>query len=177
MVENDEESKVASQGIKNPCYKCKEQAAKYKNKNDVVCKDCLLWMLTHRFKNALVRYVRIQKDYPNLVAVSGGSNSMAMLHFLHCCLNGNTSQKKMFFKIHVLYIDEARGVYGVPDERAEANCQLVIDACTQYGFNYTILPLERVYEMQRDSLNQAPEDMDSDKYKTPGKDLPADHRV
>lgn len=50
-----------------------------------------MWMLTHRFKNALVRYVRIQKDYPNLVAVSGGSNSMSMLHFLHCCLNGNTS--------------------------------------------------------------------------------------
>ena len=77
--------------IKQPCYKCKEKPAQYKNKQDVVCRDCLMWMLTHRFKNALVRYVRIQKDYPNLVAVSGGSNSMAMLHFLHCCLNGNTS--------------------------------------------------------------------------------------
>ena len=76
-------------------------------------------MLTHRFKNALVRYVRIQKDYPNLVAISGGSNSMAMLHFLYCCLSGNTSQKKMFFKIHVLYIDEARAVYDVPQDEAD----------------------------------------------------------
>ena len=90
-----------------------------------MCQECLLWMLTHRFKNALVRYVRIQKDYPNLVTVSGGSNSMAMLHFLYCCLSGNTSQKKMFFKIHVLYIDEARAVYGVSQEEADLRANLV----------------------------------------------------
>jgi len=63
-------------------------------------------MLNHRFKNSIVRYIRIQKDYPNLVAVSGGSNSMAMLHLLYNCLNGNKSAKRMFFKIHILYIDE-----------------------------------------------------------------------
>ena len=59
--------------MKNPCYKCKEKPAQYKNKSDIICKDCLFWSLTHRFKNAMIRYVRIQKDYPNLVAISGGS--------------------------------------------------------------------------------------------------------
>ena len=72
---------------------------------------------------------------------------MAMLHFLHCCLSGNTSQKKMFFKIHVLYIDEARAVYGVSQEEADARTTLVTGACKQYGFNYTVLPFERIYEL------------------------------
>lgn len=63
-------------------------------------------MLIHRFKNSIIRHVRVQKDFPNLVAVSGGSNSMAMLDLLNQCLSGNTSAKKMFFKVHVLYIDE-----------------------------------------------------------------------
>ena len=80
----------------------------------------------------------------------------------------------MFFKIHVLYIDEARGVYGVTDEKAEENQQLIIKACQEYGFQYTILPLERAFELQRDSLNEASEDMDAAKYKTPGLDLPSD---
>ena len=101
-----EETKTVLEPLKKLCYKCKEKAAQFKNKQDIICRECLCWILSHRFKNALVRHVQIQKDYPNLVAVSGGSNSMAMLYFIHGCLNGNKSQKKMFFKIHVLYIDE-----------------------------------------------------------------------
>ena len=138
----------------------------------MVCKDCLLWMLTHRFKNALVRYVRIQKDYPNLVAVSGGSNSMAMLHFLHCCLNGNTSQKKMFFKIHVLFIDEAVGVFESHEEEAEKQRETIRATCERYGFTLTILPIEKIYELSLDSENNSTEDMDAVKYKTISDTLP-----
>jgi len=131
-----------------------------------------MWMLTHRFKNSLVRHVRIQKDYPSLVAVSGGSNSMAMLHFLHFCLNGNTSLKKMFFKIHVLYIDEAAGVFGSPEEEAAKHRETIRAACERYGFTLTILPFEKVYELSLDSQNEASEDMDSEKYMTPSETLP-----
>lgn len=102
---------------------------------------------------------------------------MAMLHFLHCCLNGNTSQKKMFFKIHVLYIDEARSVYGVTQEEADARIALVTEACQQYGFNYTILPIERVFELSRDALNEAPEDMDHAKYKVLSETLSVNQTV
>ena len=136
-----------------------------------------MWMLTHRFKNALVRYVRIQKDYPNLVTISGGSNSMAMLHFLYFCLSGNTSQKKMFFKIHVLYIDEARAVFNVSQEEADRRTALITDACQRYGFNYTVLPFEKIYELQRDSLNEPAEDMDQVKYKTLCQSLPVNQSV
>lgn len=102
---------------------------------------------------------------------------MAMLHFLHCCLNGNTSQKKMFFKIHVLYIDEAKGVFGATQEQADERIALVTEACQKYGFNYTILPIERIFELTRDSLNEAPEDMDQDKYKVISESLPINGAV
>lgn len=97
---------------------------------------------------------------------------MAMLHFLHSCLNGNTSQKKMFFKIHVLYIDEARGVYGHDAERAAANCAVIADACTRYGFALTIIPFEKVFEIERDSRNEPREDMDHAKYKRLDQEAP-----
>jgi hypothetical protein len=40
------------------CYKCKEASANYKNKQDEVCKSCLINILIHKFKNALKTHVR-----------------------------------------------------------------------------------------------------------------------
>lgn len=170
-----EETKVAE--VKKPakdkmCYKCKVNKATVTNKQEVSCKDCLMFMLTHRFKNAIVRYVRIQKDYPNLVAVSGGSNSMAMLHLLHNCLNGNKSTKKMFFKVHILFIDEGT-IYGWTQEQRDQNRKLVEQACANYGFGITTVMLESVFDVDHDTKNVAAsvDDMDSDAYKQSGASL------
>ncbi len=42
-LQDAEESKGASEpaALRNPCYKCKEKSAKYKNKSDMICGDCL----------------------------------------------------------------------------------------------------------------------------------------
>ena len=53
----------------------------------------------------------------------------------------------MFFKIHILYIDEAQAVFNVDDAEAKLRRDFVIDHCTKYGFTYTIVPLETVYEI------------------------------
>ena len=37
---------------------------------------------------------------------------MALLNMLYHSLFGNQSQRKMFFKVHILYIDETCAVYG-----------------------------------------------------------------
>jgi 3'-phosphoadenosine 5'-phosphosulfate sulfotransferase (PAPS reductase)/FAD synthetase len=97
-------------------------------KKERVCKDCYIQNVGHRFKNTLLRYCRVQKDFPNLVAVSGGSNSMAMLNLIWMCLSGNKSQKKMFFKVHVLYIDET-SIFGVNQEEADRRRRVITDAC------------------------------------------------
>lgn len=72
---------------------------------------------------------------------------MAMLHFLFNCLSGNTSQKKMFFKIHVLYIEEGPAVYGWSSEATLKYRTLIQQTCTKYNFTYTVVPLESIYDV------------------------------
>ena len=79
--------------------------------------------IVHRFKQALRTNLKIWKDDLNLICVSGGSSSMALLDLMHQALFAGTeevvthiSQKKMFFKVHVLYIDEGQAVYGWDDD-------------------------------------------------------------
>ena len=61
-----------------------------------------------RFKQSLRTNLKIWKDDLNLICISGGSSSMALLDLMHEALFGATSltQRKMFFKVHVLHIDE-----------------------------------------------------------------------
>ena len=178
-----EESKTCgdcacSEEIKPPkttdrlCLKCKTNRATRLLKNEQVCGECYQFNLTHRFKNTLVRYCRIQKDFPNLVAVSGGSNSMAMLHMLWNCLSGNKSQKKMFFKVHVLYIEEGIQVFGISSEEAERRRNLIIRVCESYQFTYTIIQLEAVYEVHMEAMQSDATDLESIIYQKISADLP-----
>jgi len=108
-----EEKKVEIRACKL-CFKCKEQRATIKIKKEASCNDCFQYNVTHRFKNNLVRHCKVSgKDAgTSLVAVSGGTNSMAMLHLLWQCLGANKTNRKMFFTVHVLYIRESRAVFG-----------------------------------------------------------------
>ena len=51
----------------------------------------------------------------------------------------------MFFRCHVVYVDESL-VYGWDEETRSKNLSIVKDACEEAKFEYTILPLERVFE-------------------------------
>ena len=174
VEQSSPQQEEAKTPLKNACYKCKEKPAKFQNKQDTVCWECLENMLVHRFKNAITRHCGIQKDYPNLVAISGGSNSMAMLHFLYNCLGGNTSTKKMFFKIHVLYIEEGPAVYGWSPELIQQHRQLIAQTCERYQFAYTIVPLESVFDIKQDFINKvaSPEELNSEIYKAFHQNLP-----
>ena len=78
--------------------------------------------VVHRFKSSLRVNLKIWKDDLNLICISGGSASMALLDLMHNSLFGDEekekdgavkiTQRKMFFKVHVLHIDEGRAVYG-----------------------------------------------------------------
>jgi tRNA(Ile)-lysidine synthase TilS/MesJ len=96
------------------CFKCKLRPPNYKNKADKVCKGCFMESVVARFKMSLRLNLKIWKDDLNLICISGGSSSMGLLDLMHEALFGNTSlsQRKMFFKVHILYIDEGRAVYG-----------------------------------------------------------------
>lgn len=65
---------------------------------------------------------------------------MALLNLIYAALFG-PSQRKMFFNVHVLYIDET-AIYNWDESTSEEYVKIVTDACEQYGFKYTIVPSE-----------------------------------
>jgi len=44
---------------------------------------------------------------------------MAMLNMLYLSLFGGSSNKKMFFKVHVIYIEEGSALYGWDPSKRE----------------------------------------------------------
>lgn len=72
---------------------------------------------------------------------------MALLNFLYISLFANQSTRKMFFRVHILYIDECSAVYGVDEETRLRNIQFIVDTCQRYKFTYTIVPLEQVFDI------------------------------
>ena len=94
------------------CFKCKQRPPNYANKQDKVCKGCFMESIVHRIKSSLRLNLKIWKDDLNLICISGGSSSMALLELMHEALFGaSITQRKLFFRVHVLYIDEGRAVY------------------------------------------------------------------
>lgn len=54
----------------------------------------------------------------------------------------------MFFKVHILYIDEAQAVFNTTEGEAEDRRNFVIQHCVNYGFTYSIVPIESAYELE-----------------------------
>ena len=54
----------------------------------------------------------------------------------------------MFFKVHILYIDEAQAVFKTSEEEAETRRNFIIHHCVKYGFTYSIVPIESAYEVK-----------------------------
>ena len=75
---------------------------------------------------------------------------MALLDLIHEALFGQTSltQRKMFFKVHVIYIDEGRAVYNWSQEFWQEHIDAMKDTVqNKYGFTLTIVPIEKIFEV------------------------------
>jgi len=74
------------------CFKCRIRAPNYSQKQDKVCKICFMDSMIHRFKMSLRLNLKIWKDDLNVICISGGSSSMALLDLMHDSLFGTSSQ-------------------------------------------------------------------------------------
>lgn len=76
---------------------------------------------------------------------------MSLLDLMHQALFGEQqmSQRKMFFKVHVLYIDEGPAVYGWTPEFHQKQINMIRELCEQrYGFSWTIVPIELIFGLE-----------------------------
>ena len=116
--------------------------------------------IIHRFKQSLRLNLKIWKDDLNLICISGGSCSMALLDLLHDSLFGTSSQtqRKMFFRVHVLYIDEGPAVYNWSDDFHNEQIELIKQICEKYEFTYSIVPIESIFDIDFDLKQPTPEE-------------------
>lgn len=107
-------------------------------------------ILNHKFRSNLRAHCKIRHEDYVLVCVSGGNNSMAMLHWFYTTFNDNTSNRKLFFKLKVVYIDDSlltlvnNGNSESMEELRRVKKEYIYDLCKKYGFEVDIVNLEEV---------------------------------
>jgi cytoplasmic tRNA 2-thiolation protein 2 len=67
---------------------------------------------------------------------------MAMLHWFYATFNDNTSNRKLFFKLKVLYVDDSFLYSSDYDSDRNNRKQMISDVCTKYGFPFSTINLE-----------------------------------
>ena len=130
------------------CDKC-ENSAVYSRKysGESLCSECFSNSILRKTAKTISKYNMIQNNELVCVAVSGGKDSLALLHVL------SKMAKNHNFRIHAITIDE-----GIPGYRDEA-LDIVKDFCTKLGVEHTVYPYEELFGLTlEESLKQHEDD-------------------
>ena len=113
---NNEKEKDKNKGNRNKknkiidkkiCQKCNENNSKVYNRNKFLCLQCFNEIIVHKFKANLRTCCKIRQEDYILVCISGGNFSMSMLEMFRQSFDESKSNRKLFFKIKILYIDDS----------------------------------------------------------------------
>lgn len=124
--------------------------------------------MSHKFRSSLRAHCKIRHEDYALVCVSGQTNSMAMLHMFNSTFNDNTSQRKLFFKLKVLYVDDSFLQYSSDTlsdniENFLNNRKNIIEnisqLCEKYGFPFDCICLENIYQINQLNDNSEPKNL------------------
>ena len=150
--ENKKQKKIISKEI---CEKCMNNPSKLYNRNKFLCLDCFNGIIIHKFKSNLRTCCKIRQEDYLLVCISGGNYSMGMLELFHQSFNDSNSNRKLFFKIKILYVDDSillKDKEKIIEERNKR--KLFIDKkLKEYKFDYDIIYLEKVMNLNDINLN------------------------
>ena len=150
--ENKKQKKIINKKI---CEKCMNNPSNLYNRNKFLCLDCFNSIIIHKFKSNLRTCCKIRQEDYLLVCISGGNYSMAMLELFHQSFNDSNSNRKLFFKIKILYVDDSillKDKEKIIEERNKR--KLFIDKkLKEYKFDYDIIYLEKVMNLNDINLN------------------------
>ena len=121
------------------CDKCENQAVyvrKYSGQS--LCSDCFSNSILRKTAKTISKYKMIKNDELVCVAVSGGKDSLALLHIL------NQMAKSHNFRIKAITIDE-----GIPGYRDEA-LDIVKDYCNKLDVEFNAYSYKDLFELSLD---------------------------
>ncbi len=118
------------------CYACRQREGKYKLHGQVYCKDCFLRLFERSVKRCVKKWKLIEANDRIALAVSGGKDSMVMLHVISKIAKKYENVELFPFHL-ILGIDESYELDQL--KHAIANCEalglklLVISAKLKLG--------------------------------------------
>ncbi|MFY9301445.1 MAG: TIGR00269 family protein [Candidatus Nitrosotenuis sp.] len=121
------------------CDRCDNTAAysrKYSGEN--LCSECFSDSILRKTAKTISKYNMIQNDDLVCVAVSGGKDSLALLHIL------SKMSESHNFRIHAITIDE-----GIPGYRKEA-LEIVKKFCDGLGVSHSVYGYEQLFGLTLD---------------------------
>ncbi|NDB63893.1 MAG: TIGR00269 family protein [Nitrosopumilaceae archaeon] len=130
------------------CDRCQNSAVySRKYSGESLCSDCFSNSILRKTAKTISKYNMIQNNELVCIAVSGGKDSLALLHVL------SNMAKNHNFRIHAITIDE-----GIPGYRDEA-LDIVKDFCAKLGVEHTVYPYKELFGLTLDeSLKQHEDD-------------------
>ena len=140
---------------KKICEKCKKNKSKVYNRNKFLCLDCFNEIIIHKFKSNLRTCCKIRQEDYILVCISDGNFSMGMLEMFRQSFDDSKSNRKLFFKIKILYIDDSlllKDKEKILEERNKRK-SFLNKIMTEYKFDYDIINLEKVMDLNNKDIN------------------------
>ncbi len=121
------------------CDRCENTAVysrKYSGEN--LCSECFSNSILRKVAKTISKYNMIQNGELVCVAVSGGKDSLALLHVL------SKMAKNHNFRIHAITIDE-----GIPGYREEA-LEIVRKFCKDLGVSHSVYTYKDLFDLTLD---------------------------
>ena len=149
---NKKQKKIINKKI---CEKCKNNPSKLYNRNKFLCLNCFNGIIIHKFKSNLRTCCKIRQEDYLLVCISGGNYSMGMLELFHRSFNDPNSNRKLFFKIKILYIDDSILLKDKEKIFKERNKRklFIEKKLKEYNFDYDIIYLEKAMNLNNNDIN------------------------
>lgn len=121
------------------CLRCGREPVYYRYySGERLCRSCFLESIIEKTRRTISKYRMLSYGDKIGVAVSGGKDSLTLLHILAEITKGHTSE------IAALIVDE--GIEGYREEAVKH----AIDACEELGVRYHILSFKDAYSLTLD---------------------------
>ena len=125
------------------CSSCKERTAFFSRSysGERLCKKCFVDSIESKVKNTINKYKMFRFDDKIAVALSGGKDSLNLLHIL-----AKTEKNQQRASITAIIIDE-----GIQNYRDEA-LEIAVSNCKQLGVQFKIVSFKDLYGLTLDEI-------------------------